>query len=276
LLNGSNARTYKLAWSSSSPLKVIGTDGGLLAAAVTRPYIMLMPGERIDLWVDFSSQEGKTIVLKSLAFDPGGMGMMGMGGGMGGRGMQGMGGMNMMGSTLPQGSEFDILKVNVGKKAATSPVLGSLPPIPGVLSAADVPNWSRPRVFTISMGHMMSWLINGRTYDMNNMTATALDEQFYSGGAIAWEWVNNSMLPHPMHIHNIHFQVVERTPSPLASYATINQGLVDEGLKDTVLVWPGERVKTVMKFGPHTGLYMYHCHILEHEDMGMMRNFSIS
>lgn len=54
LLNGSNARTYKLAWSNNMPMKVIGTDGGLLPAVQARPYVMLMPGERVDLWADFS------------------------------------------------------------------------------------------------------------------------------------------------------------------------------------------------------------------------------
>jgi FtsP/CotA-like multicopper oxidase with cupredoxin domain len=78
-----------------------------------------------------------------------------------------------------------------------------------------------------------------------------------------------------MHMHNIQFQVVARVPSAFSSYATINQGLVDTGWKDTVLVWPGERVKIAMTFGPHAGMYMYHCHILEHEDMTMMRNYMI-
>ena len=76
-------------------------------------------------------------------------------------------------------------------------------------------------------------------------------------------------------MHNVQFQVVQRTASTLSSYATINQGLVDTGWKDTVLVWPGERVKIAMMFGPHAGMYMYHCHILEHEDMTMMRNYMI-
>ena len=63
--------------------------------------------------------------------------------------------------------------------------------------------------------------------------------------------------------------------SSASSYATVNQGFVDSGWKDTVLVWPGERVKVAMKFAPYTGMYMYHCHILEHEDMTMMRNYMI-
>ncbi len=78
-----------------------------------------------------------------------------------------------------------------------------------------------------------------------------------------------------MHLHNTQFQMIQRTPSPLASYAGVNQGFIDRGCKDTVLVWPGEKVKIAMAFGPETGMYMYHCHILEHEDMGMMRNVMV-
>jgi FtsP/CotA-like multicopper oxidase with cupredoxin domain len=91
----------------------------------------------------------------------------------------------------------------------------------------------------------------------------------------AWEWINNSPIPHPMHVHNVQFQVLERSTPSTSSYATINQGLVDSGWKDTVLVWPGERVKIGMHFAPYAGMYMYHCHILEHEDMTMMRNYMI-
>jgi FtsP/CotA-like multicopper oxidase with cupredoxin domain len=57
--------------------------------------------------------------------------------------------------------------------------------------------------------------------------------------------------------------------------AGLRAGFTDEGLKDVVLVLPGERVKVLMKFEDHAGLYLYHCHILEHEDMGMMRNYRV-
>jgi FtsP/CotA-like multicopper oxidase with cupredoxin domain len=69
--------------------------------------------------------------------------------------------------------------------------------------------------------------------------------------------------------------VVKRTSPGTSSYATANQGFIDTGWKDTVIVWPGERVKIAMTFSPHAGMYMYHCHILEHEDMTMMRNLMI-
>jgi FtsP/CotA-like multicopper oxidase with cupredoxin domain len=74
VLNGSNARTYKLAWSNNMPLQVIGTDGGLLPAVASRSYVMLMPGERVDLWVDLTQLARKQVILRSLSFDPGGMG----------------------------------------------------------------------------------------------------------------------------------------------------------------------------------------------------------
>ncbi|HEX5839065.1 MAG TPA: multicopper oxidase family protein [Anaerolineales bacterium] len=266
ILNGSNARTYKLGWSNGMPLQVIGTDGGLLPAVATRNYVMLMPGERIDLWVDFAALARKQVILRSLSFDPGGM--MG-GGGMGGGGMGGGGG--GMGSGLPMGSAFDILTVNVGRRAGTRPALGPLPPLPVVYNAGNVPNYSSPRPFSLDMS-MMTWTINGRVFEMMEV---AEDEMVNLHDTMAWEWINNTPIPHPMHMHNVQFQVVQRTPSSLSSYATIHQGLVDSGWKDTVLVWPGERVKIAMTFGPHAGMYMYHCHILEHEDMTMMRNYMI-
>jgi FtsP/CotA-like multicopper oxidase with cupredoxin domain len=254
------------------PLKVIGTDGGLLPAALTKSYVMLMPGERVDLWVDFSTLAGKQVILKSLSFDPGGM--MG-GGGMGGGGMGGggMGGGGMMGSSLANGAAFNILTVNVGKRASVRPVLGPLPAIDQHFDASNVSNFNNPVPFTLAMGMGMTWTINGRVYEEMGV---ADDEMVYRDVPIAWEWINNSSIPHPMHIHNVMFQVVKRTPpSSTSSYNTVNQGFLDTGWKDTVIVWPGEKVKIAMNFGPHTGMYMYHCHILEHEDMTMMRNLMI-
>ena len=273
ILNGSNARTYKLAWSNNMPLKVIGTDGGLLPAVASRPYVMLMPGERIDIWADFASIAGKQVMLRSLSFDPmGGMMSGGGGGGMGGGGMgSGGGGGGMMGSGLAMGVAFDILKVNVSRRASTRPSLGALPPLSMRYDSSNVPNYSTPRPFSLDMS-MMTWTINGRVFEMMEV---AEDEMVHLHDTMAWEWINNTPIPHPMHVHNVQFQVVQRTTPATSSYATINQGLVDTGWKDTVLVWPGERVKIAMSFGPHAGMYMYHCHILEHEDMTMMRNYMI-
>ena len=137
---------------------------------------------------------------------------------------------------------------------------------------SNVPNFYTPRPFTLDMSRMV-WTINGRVYEMMEV---ADDEMVNMGETMAWEWINNSPIPHPMHIHNVQFQVVNRTPpTDRSSYDTVSQGLVDCGWKDTVLVWPGEKVKVAMMFMPYMGMYMYHCHILEHEDMTMMRNYMI-
>ena len=189
--------------------------------------------------------------------------------GMGGGGMGGGG----MGSGLANGAAFNILTVNVGRKATVKPALGPLPALAVRYDASNVPNFATPRPFTLEMQQHMTWTINGRVYDM---TAVADDEMVYRDETMAWEWINNFPIPHPMHIHNVQFQVVQRTPPlSLTGYNTANQGFVDSGWKDTVLVWPGERVKVAMKFAPYTAMYMYHCHILEHEDMTMMRNYMI-
>jgi FtsP/CotA-like multicopper oxidase with cupredoxin domain len=198
---------------------------------------------------------------------PGGGGGGGGGGGMG----PGPGGGGMGSITLPMGAAFDILTLNIGRKAWVKPALGPLPPLSMVYSASNVPNFAAPRPFTLGMQQMV-WTINGRVYEMEGV---ADDEIVHLGETMAWEWVNNTPIPHPMHVHNVQFQVVGRSAPATSSYATVNQGFVDSGWKDTVLVWPGERVKIAMNFGPHAGMYMYHCHILEHEDMTMMRNYMI-
>jgi len=74
-------------------------------------------------------------------------------------------------------------------------------------------------------------------------------------------------VPHPFHIHNTQFRILNRNGRPAYHW--------EQGDKDTVLVSPGETVELLVEFR-HTGLYMYHCHILEHEDMGMMGQFNVS
>jgi FtsP/CotA-like multicopper oxidase with cupredoxin domain len=117
-------------------------------------------------------------------------------------------------------------------------------------------------------------LLNGRTFDMESVSE---DERVMLGTSEVWEFVNDSPMAHPMHVHNLHFRVIERSgvTNAAGDAAGLSAGFTDEGLKDVVLVLPGQRVKVLMKFEDHTGLYLYHCHILEHEDLGMMRNYRV-
>ena len=75
-------------------------------------------------------------------------------------------------------------------------------------------------------------------------------------------------------MHGRQFRVLARTGGRATN--TLRGGLVDDGWRDTVLVLPGETVRVQVTFTRHPGLYLYHCHILEHEDMGMMRNFKVT
>ena len=88
--------------------------------------------------------------------------------------------------------------------------------------------------------------------------------------------VNNSgmmTMAHPIHVHDQQFQVLERRHGAVSG--SVRDGYVDQGWKDTVLVMPGDRVKLLMRFADYPGLYLYHCHMLEHEDLGLMRNYRI-
>jgi FtsP/CotA-like multicopper oxidase with cupredoxin domain len=84
-------------------------------------------------------------------------------------------------------------------------------------------------------------------------------------------------MAHPIHLHGQSFQIVSRSISDdvAGDYATVRDGFIGSGWKDTVLVMPGESVRIIKPFQDFKGLFMYHCHNLEHEDMGMMRDFLV-
>tara|TARA_Y100001968_G_C18827214_1_gene467334 strand:- start:214 stop:555 length:342 start_codon:yes stop_codon:yes gene_type:complete len=111
--------------------------------------------------------------------------------------------------------------------------------------------------------------MNGRRFDGTNV---ADDEKVRLGDTEIWEFHNSTPMPHPMHIHGLQFNVVGRRGGNSDS---LQQGLVDSGWHDTVLVMPRETVQVAMKFERFDGLYIYHCHNMEHEDAGMMRYFQV-
>lgn len=284
LLNGSNSRIYRLAWSDGRPLTVIGTDGGLLEEPVERQSLLFAPGERVELWADFSdASPGDRVELISLPFDAGGFddgrgGMRGRGGGMMGGGMRGRGrGMmgDMHGFALPGRERFAVARMRVVDGAVPKRTLPTRLATIDRYRMADAHNARRPRTFELEMAHMR-WLINGRSFDMADV---APEERVPFGSLDAWVFVNQGgrmgmmggmmQMPHPMHLHGVQFQVVERRN------ARYPEAHVDGGWQDTVLVMPDERVTVLARFDQFDGMYVYHCHNLEHEDMGMMRNYLI-
>ena len=266
LLNGSNSRIYKLAWKDGRPLTIVGSDGGLLARPVQRRYLFLSPGERVEVWADFTDRPvGFETALVSLPFDAGGTG-----GGRMGRGMMMGGGMNRD-QKIPNGAGFSLFKINIVRQVSKSrPLPEKLSEI-GPLQPEKAVNLSHPREFYLTMRHMQ-WSINGRVFQMNEV---ADDEVVQLGSKEIWEFSNTGggmmrmmSLPHPIHLHGKQFRVLERS-------GVRHSGYVDDGWKDTVLLMPGERIRILADFDDFPGMFLYHCHNLEHEDMGMMRNYLV-
>jgi FtsP/CotA-like multicopper oxidase with cupredoxin domain len=190
-----------------------------------------------------------------------------------------MGGMMGRGNTnMPQGAEFTVLRIKVDREVKDHS------PLPERLAAIqryrveDAVNRQNPRVFEVAMRGMGAWTINGRSFEMEGY---ASDESVKLNTLEMWEFDNqtNSMgaMAHPMHIHGVQFQVLDRGVAPQfeSVWETVRAGYIDEGWKDTVLLWPGERVRLLIRFDDFPGLFMYHCHNLEHEDQGLMRNYMI-
>lgn len=307
LLNGSNARIYKLGWDDGTPLTVIGVDGGLLEAPETRPYVMLAPAERVDLWVDFSGRKtGATLTMRSGEF-------FGMIPPMAER---------MMASELLLGSNYPLFTATVTREVGESPKLPQKLPVIKRYRGAEIANPNDPRPLAISEARM-SMLINGRPYSHDDVLPSERipvdtvqhfeifreDGMGHMGGGMGHGMGMRGMgggmgmrgmgmmhgrggggmgmrgmgmmgmmtIAHPIHLHGQQFEIVSRQfeGGDEEAYDSIRKGFIDSGLKDTVLVAPGERIRIVKPFQDYKGRFMYHCHNLEHEDMGMMREFSI-
>lgn len=251
VLNGATARVYKLAWSDGTPMVVIGNDGGLLAAPVTKPYVTLAPGERAELWADFRSHPvGSQFTLRSLPFS---------------------------GVSNGQGAQLDLMQVHVTQsQPETLQLPGSLSTITPYLPQQAL-NWNTPRTFAITRPMAAPFVLNGAAFQMTGVAANEIVRRDTLERVRITNTAGPMIVGHPIHFHGRQFQVHSRSVSStyLAGWQTLNQGFVDEGWKDTVLVMPGETIDLLVRYTGYTGLFLYHCHNLFHEDMGMMRNLRV-
>ena len=237
LLNGSNARVYKIAFADNHPFHIIATDGGLKDQAVSATSFLLSPGERVDILMDFSSYSlGQNVLLKSIPFTGGGG---------------------------TQGIDLNIIRFDITGSLNSGGVVPANLPAISYYSPSDVVR-TRTFILTMSMGGSGMHKINNRSFELNR-----IDEEVPGNQLEEWRIVNGTDEFHPMHIHGVLFQVYSRN-------GNTNLSPSDKGWKDTVLVNPSETVRVLVKFVDYNGIYLLHCHNLEHEDDGMMMNFRVN
>lgn len=237
LLNGSTARILNPAFADGRSFWLIGTDAGLLETPVEVDELLLSPGERVEILVDLRTETDATLNLVSRAFSINGTHPPVI-------------------TEPPQGSAFDLMQINVSLPldGPAGDIPAGFEPMPTIDSSqADV------RTFNLTQSGA-DHFINGLQYELERVDFTVPIDTVE-----IWRFINQSSQPHPMHMHGAHFRVLSRTGPATPT---------DAGWKDTVLVHVGETVDIALRFDK-PGLFLLHCHNLEHEDHGMMLNFVV-
>jgi len=267
LVNGSNARIYRLAFlrnDAPAEFQVIGADGGLLERPIAVRELFLGPAERADVLLDLTQATlGERVMLASLPFDA----------------MQ-------LGNSPPtrtartdtevpvNGAPLELMLMRVTRQTRYAR------PVPHTLCTIDSAPADGLQHRRFSFAHVKGlWRINGYSYQM---TKTAFSVP--RGAREIWEFTSSRpAMPHPIHIHGFQYRVLARTGSPahLKALAANADGVqpAELGWKDSVLLWPGETIRLLVDFShPFQGdqVYMLQCHNLEHETHGMMVNFRVS
>jgi spore coat protein A len=277
-LNGSNARFYHLSLQESTEtgqrlfrsgpvFKQIGSDGGLLPAPVTRTDLLMAPGERLDVVVDFSGLGGKTFVLDNDAKAP-----------------------------YPDGDDIvptDVMMFKVSRRLEGSDK-SRLPTVLNTVPLLDPASAVTTRDLVLSeldsappFENPIMALINGAQWH------DPVTETPKAGTTEIWRLINTTGDAHPIHLHLVEFQVLDVQPFDQDQYpaslvftgdATPPADYERQAWKDTIVSLPGTVTRIIAKFELPTGTpvqpgdkfrYVFHCHILEHEENDMMRPFDV-
>jgi spore coat protein A, manganese oxidase len=274
-LNGSNSRFYNLEIEGGPPFNHIGSEGGMFDRPVKRRRILLLPAERADVIVDFSGFKGKKLVLQNLKL-PAGV-------------------VSPASPPLPQ-----IMLFRVGPKVTHRGPATIPKRLPGSLPSFGAPD--RKRYITLEEildadGDPIRSIIDGLRFD------DPVNIRVRAGDVEDWLLINLTADTHPIHLHEPEFQVVSRrrfdvagykralkkaraageqnpNPAPFYTSGPLPQQTDDHGFKDVVSANPGvvTRIRSPFKLPPGVGgtqKYVFHCHILEHEDNDMMRPFEV-
>jgi FtsP/CotA-like multicopper oxidase with cupredoxin domain len=266
LLNGASERSFNVGLDNGDNFSVIGTDGGLLPAPVEVNQLLISPGERYEILVDLNNMSGEIVNLLNVGTAiPAGV-----------YGTQTMGGMG--GSSIPHyadnplnGSDFPLLELRVidQNENAVTIIPESLVNVE-FWNVDDVDETRAIQFSPVVMGPDGSlngpFLFNGESFDID-----VVNYEIPFNNVEIWELTNQTIISHPFHIHDVQFNLLEingETP-PLHM----------QGWKDVVLV-PAQfgTAKFITKFNDFSDAnvpYMYHCHILTHEETGMMGQFTV-
>jgi len=265
VLNGSSQRVFNIGLSNNQSFYQIASDGGLLSAPFQTTRLLLSPGERAELLIDFTEMNGQTVYLKSFASE--------LPNGIYGAANPGMGpGMSLAGyhPNPLNGSDFNVLQFNIVGQTASPITTIPASLVPATPIPVNRANITRTLIFSsASMGPDQlngDFLINSTSFDMD-----VINYSIPFDNTEIWQLTNQSPISHPFHIHDVQFYILSRNG--------VAPPINEQGRKDVVLVKPMETVRFITKFedfGNPDVPYMYHCHLLTHEDRGMMGQFIVS
>jgi spore coat protein A len=248
VVNAANGRFFNLSLANDQKFHQIGTDQGLLPAPVELAHTLLAPAERADLVIDFSGRSGEKIVLQSYP--------------------------------------FPLLQFRVGLPVRTvkSPDTSRLPTVlravPKTPESAAIRTRPLALIEQLSMkGESMAMYLNNTAWHMPVTENPVLDS------TEIWSFINTTDDTHPIHLHLVKFQILDRRR--IEPYLFQTRGQVyytgeaeppdpeESGWKDTVRAYARMVTRIIVRFEGYTGRYVWHCHVLEHEDNEMMRPYEV-
>jgi spore coat protein A len=244
VLNASNGRFYHISLSSGQNFQQIGTDQGLLPAPIQVKDFVLAPGERVDLVIDFKDHLGEQIILGN--------------------------------------DVFPMMQFRVGRVKAADP--SSLPAALRPFPKTPESDALKTRMMAINEymdhgGESMLMLLNGSHW------STPITEKPLLDSTEIWSISNPTEDSHPIHVHLVRFQILDRRPFDELTFKTTGQVRFigpaeppepyESGWKDTVRAHSLMVTRFIMRFEGYPGKYVYHCHVLEHEDNEMMRPYEV-
>ncbi|MBK7309393.1 MAG: multicopper oxidase domain-containing protein [Sphingobacteriaceae bacterium] len=265
LINAATMRLFNFGFSNNATFYQIVSDGGLLSAPVSMTRLRLAPGERAEILLDLTALQTQTIYLTNYGSQlPNGYY------GAANPAAMGMGTIPNYSSNAFNGTDNAILKINV-----VAPTASAVTTMPSTLTVvtpflASQANKTRTKTFSPKVmgpggGLNGPFVINGMSFDMMMINDTVPFNNIE-----VWNLTNNTAIAHPFHIHDVQFYILDINGSaPPANMA---------GKKDVVVVPAQQTVKFITKFDDftdHMTPYMYHCHMLVHEDEGMMGQFLV-